>query len=231
MYLAYKSSRWVRWQGISAHIGSQILSAAPFGRAVLRVAGFVRGLAREGIPLKYFDFGGGVGIRYAREEPLRLRDYARVIAGAVRPLGCCLLLEPGRVLVGPAGVVLMRVLYTKRSGGKNFVVVDGAMNDFLRPALYRALHPITCAGPAGKHKVRGDIVGPVCETADCFLADWPMEDVKPGALLVLWGTGAYGFVSATNYNSRPRPAEVLVEGRRFRVIRRRESRAELVRGE
>jgi len=231
MYLAHKNSPWVRWQGISAHIGSQILSVHPFERAVRRVADFVRGLMREGIVLKYFDFGGGVGIRYAEEEPLGLGEYARVIAAAVRPLGCRLLLEPGRVLVGPAGVVLMRVLYTKRSGGKNFIVVDAGMNDFLRPALYSALHPITCAAPAGKRKVRADIVGPVCETGDRFLADWPMEEVEDGALLVLWGAGAYGFVSATNYNSRPRPAEVLVEGQRFRVIRRRESRADLVRGE
>lgn len=245
MYLGWKDSRWIRWQGISAHIGSQILSVAPFRRAVARLAGYVRELAGQGIALRYFDFGGGIGIRYADEQPPDLGAYARAVAGAIRPLGCHLLLEPGRVLVGSAGVLLTRVLYTKRTRGKDFVVVDAAMNDFMRPALYGALHPITKAveGKAvgalrlsraqsrDAAPLRADIVGPVCETSDCFLHDWPIGNVQVGDLLILWGTGAYGFVSATNYNSRPRPAEVLVEGRRFRIIRRRESRADLLRGE
>jgi diaminopimelate decarboxylase len=142
-----------------------------------------------------------------------------------------LLIEPGRSLIGPAGVLLMRVLYTKQSRGKNFVIVDAAMNDFMRPALYDATHPVTCAQRSSGARTRADIVGPVCESGDCFLQDWPLGNVVPDDVLVLWGAGAYGTVQASNYNSRPRPAEVLVEGNRMRLIRRRESRADLIRGE
>lgn len=241
LYLAHRDSPWIAWQGISVHIGSQILSLAPFRRALRRLAGFVRELARENIALKYLDFGGGLGIRYATEQPPDVASYAREVARAVRPLGCHLLLEPGRVLVGPAGLLLTRVLYTKRNRGKTFVVVDAAMNDFLRPALYGATHPVTsvvrrndsrgvAAGLDGSD-LRADVVGPVCETGDFLAQDWPLGEVASGDLLAIWGTGAYGFVAASNYNARPRPPEVLVEGSRFRVIRRRESRADLLRGE
>lgn len=233
LYLAHRDSRGLTWKGISAHIGSQILSLAPFRRALERLAGYVRELARAGVPLGFLDFGGGLGIRYATERPPDISAYARAIAAIVRPLGCHLLLEPGRALVGPAGVLLTRVLYTKRNRGKNFVVVDAAMNDFLRPALYGATHPVSNVvrrNPASP-TLRADVVGPVCETGDFFVQDWVLGTVAPGDLLVIWGTGAYGFVSASNYNSRLRPAEVLVEGSRFRVIRRRESPADLVRGE
>jgi diaminopimelate decarboxylase len=185
------------------------------------------------------DFGGGIGVRYATENPPDLRRYARAVIQALKPLGVHLLLEPGRVIVGPAGVLLMRVLYTKQNRGKRFVIVDAAMNDFLRPSLYGAVHPITPvarseqggASFAPATPSRADIVGPVCETGDCFVQDWPIGEVKSGDLLVLWGAGAYGSVSASNYNTRPRPAEVLVDGSRFRVIRRRESIRDLVRGE
>ena len=234
LYLAHKDSRWIRWQGISAHIGSQILSAAPFRSAIARLAAYVRELRRAGIALKYLDFGGGIGVRYADESPLDLRAYAAAVSRAIRPLGCHLLLEPGRVIVGQAGVLLMRVLYTKTNHGKTFVVVDAAINDMLRPALYGAIHPITrCRGglQARPTARRVDIVGPVCETGDCFLQDWPLGNVESGDLLVLWGAGAYGMVAASNYNSRPRAPEILVDGSRFRVIRRRESLTDLVRGE
>jgi diaminopimelate decarboxylase len=144
-----------------------------------------------------------------------------------------LILEPGRVLVGPAGILLSRVLYTKAaSEGRQFVIVDAAINDFLRPALYGAVHPVTHAvKPLGREAAVVDVVGPVCETGDCFLSDWRLEAPRAGDLLALWGAGAYGFVAASNYNSRPRPVEVLVAGNRFRIIRRRESRGDLVRGE
>jgi diaminopimelate decarboxylase len=125
----------------------------------------------------------------------------------------------------------MRVLYTKKNRGKNFVIVDAAMNDFMRPALYDATHPITRAHRTSGTLARADIVGPVCESGDCFLQDWPLGNVAPGDVLALWGAGAYGTVQTSNYNSRPRPAEILVEGNRMRLIRRRESRADLVRGE
>jgi diaminopimelate decarboxylase len=231
LYLRYHDSRWIEWQGISAHIGSQILSLAPYRRALARLAGYVRDLARAGITLRYLDCGGGLGIRYTEERPPRMAAYAAELAKTARRLGCHLLVEPGRSLIGPAGVLLMRVLYAKRNRGRVFLVVDAAMNDFLRPALYGATHPITPARRSPGRPARVDIVGPVCESGDCFVQDWPIGVVDPGDLLVLWGAGAYGFVEASNYNSRPRPVEVLVEGRNFRVIRRRETRTDLIRGE
>jgi diaminopimelate decarboxylase len=233
LYVTWSGSRWISWQGISAHLGSQILDISKYDRAMSRMAGFVRRIARAGVELNYFDFGGGLGIRYTTEKPPKLEEYARTLVRAVKPLGCRLLLEPGRSLAGPAGVLLTRVLYTKQNRGKNFAVVDAAMNDLIRPALYGAVHPITRVklplASAEIHSV--DIVGPVCETGDCFLKDWPMADVEPGDLLAIWNAGAYGFVMASQYNSRPRPPEVLVKGRRFQVVRRRESRGDLVRGE
>jgi len=231
LYLEHRDSRWIEWQGISAHIGSQILTLTPYRRALARLGGFVRDLKREGIELRYLDCGGGLGIRYTAEQPPEKTAYAAELARVVRPLGCHLLIEPGRSLIGPAGVIVMRVLYTKQNRGRTFVVVDAAMNDFMRPALYGATHPITSARRGYGALSRANIVGPVCESGDCFVQDWPLGEVASGDLLVLWGAGAYGFVQASNYNSRPRPAEVLVAGRRFRVIRRRESRADLVRGE
>jgi diaminopimelate decarboxylase len=231
LYLEHRKSRWIEWQGISAHIGSQILSLGPHSRAIKRLAGYVRELARVRISLRYLDAGGGLGIRYTSEEPPGKAAWAAELAPIVRPLGCHLLIEPGRSLVGSAGVLLTRVLYTKESRGKNFVIVDAAMNDFMRPALYDATHPITRARRASGRLTRADIVGPVCESGDCFLRDWPLGKVAPGDVLVLWGAGAYGTVQASNYNSRPRPVEILVEGSRAKVIRRRESRADLVRGE
>lgn len=231
LYLEHRASKWIEWQGISAHIGSQILTLTPYRRALARLAGFVRDLGREGIVLRYVDSGGGLGIRYTEEKPPEMSAYAAELARAIRPLGCHLLIEPGRSLIGPAGVLLMRVLYTKETRGRTFVVVDGAMNDFMRPVLYGATHPITHATRASGKRAPADIVGPVCESGDCFVQDWPLGKVASGDLLVLWGAGAYGFVEASNYNSRPRPAEVLVKGRNVRVVRCRESRADLVRGE
>lgn len=231
LYMAHRGSRWVAWHGISVHIGSQILSLAPFHRALGRLEGYFRELQRGGIALNFIDFGGGLGVRYSAEKPPAVTAYARAIASVVRSLRCRLLLEPGRVLIGPAGVLLTRVLYIKRNRGKNFVVVDAAMNDFLRPTLYSAVHPISAVARSSRGKMRADVVGPVCETGDFFAHDWPLGEVQAGDLLVLWGTGAYGFVLASNYNSRLRPVEVLVEGNRFHIARRRESRDELLRGE
>jgi diaminopimelate decarboxylase len=234
LYLQHRGSRWIDWQGISAHIGSQILTLAPYRSALSRLSACVVELARAGVSLRYIDVGGGLGVRYTNERPITRAAWGRALAATVRPLGCHLLLEPGRSLVAPSGVLLTRVLYTKRNRGKTFVVVDAGMNDLIRPALYGAVHPVTSAqrpvrGSQARQRV--DVVGPVCETGDCFVKDWPLRDVAAGDLLVLWGAGAYGFTLASNYNRRPRPAEVLVEGSRFRVIRRRESRPDLVRGE
>lgn len=233
LFLAYRRERWLEWRGISAHIGSQILTLAPYRRALGKMVSYILELKRSGVSLRLFDFGGGIGIRYRGESPLDLTGYARMLKVAVRRTRCRVLLEPGRSIVGAAGVLLSRVLYLKHTRGTTFVVVDAAMNDLMRPALYGATHPATpalrCSGPG--QVVRVNVVGPVCETGDCFLEDWPMQRVEPGDLVVLWGAGAYGFALASNYNSRPRPAEVLVSGKRFHIVRRRESHGDMVRGE
>ncbi|HVB86874.1 MAG TPA: diaminopimelate decarboxylase [Candidatus Dormibacteraeota bacterium] len=234
LYLANADSRSIAWRGISAHIGSQILSVAPYRQALARLAACVRDLARNGVPLEYIDIGGGLGIRYTDEKPVIPAAFAGALGGIIRPLGCRLLIEPGRALVGPAGVILTSVLYVKENRGKTFVIVDAAMNDLIRPVLYDALHPIT---PAVRKEAFGnsrqlvDIVGPVCESGDFLARDLPLPPVQAGDLLVIWATGAYGFVQSSNYNARRRPAEVLVEGRRFRVVRRRQTYDDLVRGE
>ena len=234
LYLAHKDSRWIAWRGISAHLGSQIFSLTPYRQALARLASYVRDLALNGIQLDCIDIGGGLGIRYTTESPLIPTQYAQTLSKIVRPLGCRLLIEPGRALVGPAGVLLTRVLYVKENRGKTFVVVDAAMNDLIRPVLYGATHVITPAirGRAASSKARRvDVVGPVCESGDFFAHDWPLAPVKPGDLLVIWTAGAYGFVQSSNYNSRRRSAEVLVDGGNFRVVRRRETYDDLVRGE
>src|SRR5438552_1840580 len=233
LYLAHRNSKWIRWQGISAHIGSQITTLVPFRRALGRLAGFVAELRSEQIDLRYLDVGGGLGVRYSDQKPPTRTEYARLVSKMVRKLGMYVLLEPGRSIIAPAGVLLSRVVYTKTNRGKTFVVVDAAMNDLMRPALYGAIHPITKVVREVKEKdtqrQRVDIVGPVCETGDCFLRDWPLGEVKTGDLLAIWTAGAYGMSQASNYNARCRPAEVLVDGKRFRLIRRRETRNDLLR--
>jgi diaminopimelate decarboxylase len=233
LYLVHKNSRWFAWRGISAHIGSQILSVEPFRRAAARLAACVGKLARAGIRLECVDIGGGIGIRYTNEIPLDASAYAGALAEVVRPLRCRLLVEPGRFLVGAAGVLLTRVLYVKETRGKRFVVVDAAMNDLIRPVLYDAVQPITrtTRGPVTRNVKFVDVVGPVCETGDYLARGWPLEDVEAGEVLAIWGAGAYGFAQASNYNSRRRPAEVLVSGSRFRIVRRRETYSDLVCGE
>lgn len=234
LYVKHRESKWIRWSGISAHIGSQITSLRPFQQALERVASYVRELRGLGIALKYLDFGGGLGIRYTDEKPPRRGDYARMVARVVRPLGVHLLAEPGRTIIAPAGVLLTRVLYVKENRGKTFVVVDSGMNDLLRPALYSAVHPITKVVRAKGEKGGGtrlEVVGPVCETGDCFLHDWPLGEVKAGDVLAIWAAGAYGMSQASNYNARCRPAEILINGKHARLIRRRETTKDLLRGD
>ena len=233
LYLAHRDSKWIRWQGISAHIGSQITTLIPFRRALRRLAGYIGELRGAQIDLRYLDVGGGLGVRYSDQKPPTRTEYARLVSQMVRKLGVHLLLEPGRSIIAPAGVLLTRVVYTKANRGKTFVVVDSAMNDLMRPALYGAIHPITKIVREGKQndadRKRVDIVGPVCETGDCFLRAWPLGEVQAGDLLAIWIAGAYGMSQASNYNARCRPAEVLVEGKRFRLIRRRETLNDLLR--
>lgn len=233
LYLLHRNSKWIRWRGISAHIGSQIVTVRPFERALKRLATFVEELKKRGIALRYLDFGGGLGVRYTNEKTPSRAEYARMVKRIIGPLGLHLLLEPGRTIIAPAGVLLTRVLYVKRNRGKTFVVVDAGMNDLMRPSLYGAVHPITritreATGSRSKRE-RVDIVGPVCETGDCFLRDWDLGPVKAGDVLAIWTAGAYGMSLASNYNGRPRAAEILVSGKKTRLIRRRETNRDLLR--
>jgi diaminopimelate decarboxylase len=232
LYLAHRDSKWIRWQGISAHIGSQIVTPQPFKQALKRVIGFVGALKKNGIELRYLDFGGGLGIQYTNEKVPTRGAYARMIANMVQPLGVHLLLEPGRTIIAPAGVLLTRVLYNKRNGKKAFVIVDAGMNDLMRPSLYGAVHPITRTmrdrSESGSNRDRVDIVGPVCETGDCFLRDWQLGPVKTGDLLAIWATGAYGMSLASNYNGRCRAPEILIDGKKSQLIRRRETIKDLL---
>ncbi len=234
LYKLHKDSPCLEWRGISTHIGSQILAVAPFRQAAARLASYVRELSAAGIHLKSVDIGGGLGIRYTSEKPADFTEYARALARVIRPLQCTLLIEPGRAIVGAAGVLLTRVLYVKRNGGKRFVIVDAAMNDLIRPSLYGATHPVTRAVIPPTSVIPGepaDVVGPVCESGDFLARDWPLPEVQSGDLLIVWATGAYGFVQSSNYNARLRPPEVLIEPGRFRMIRRRQTFREMIRGE
>ena len=233
LYLAHRGTKAIRWQGISAHIGSQIVDLAPFREALQRLASYVLDLRRQGIGLKFLDVGGGLGVRYTRERPPSRAAYAKLIAGIARPIGVQVLLEPGRSIIAESCVLLSRVIYTKTNSRKSFVILDAAMNDLQRPVLYDAPHPITrvCqsgAGPASAAK-RADIVGPVCETGDTFLVDWPLGSVSAGDLAAIWVAGAYGFAQSSNYNARARAAEVLVNGKAAKLIRRRETFQDLLR--
>jgi len=234
LYQKYAGAKQISWDGISAHIGSQITDLEPFREALRRIVGFVSRLRAEGIKLRYLDFGGGLGVRYTDQQAPSRESYAEMVASFVKPLDVHLLLEPGRNIIAPAGVLLTQVRYVKNNGRKRFVVVDAAMNDLMRPSLYGAAHAITkVTRSAGETHSNGaaDIVGPVCETGDCFLRGWPIGEVKAGDVLAIWTAGAYGMSLASNYNARCRPAEVLVEGKSVRVIRERETPKDLLRGD
>ena len=232
LYLTHRGTKAIRWQGISAHIGSQIVGLEPFRRALQRLASYLLDLRQQGIALEYLDVGGGLGVRYTSEHPASRGSYGRLIAGIARPLGVKVLLEPGRSIVAESCVLLARVLYTKENSRKSFVIVDAAMNDLMRPVLYDAPHPITRVAQKSSYREdsskRADIVGPVCETGDTFLLDWPLGEVLQGDLVAIWLAGAYGFVQSSNYNARGRAAEVLVHGKTAKLIRRRETWRDLL---
>ena len=226
IYKSVAGNRWIEAHGVSVHIGSQIRSADPFGAAVERVTKLVSQLRRAGIVLKSIDAGGGLGIDYhggSFDAAAKVREYAAALEKALGGFDGQLLLEPGRFLVAQAGALLARVLQVKRSGRKTFVITDAAMNDLIRPALYQAHHEIVPVRPrAGKARAV-DVVGPVCETGDFFARDRKLKPVEPGDLVALLDAGAYGMSQASNYNTRLRAAEVLVEGASARLIRRRET--------
>ena len=234
-YKSATGNRWLEAWGVSVHIGSQIRSVTPFGAAIERVSKLVRQLLREGIALKTVDAGGGLGIDYhtgahgdAFDAAAKVSEYAAAIEHSLGNFDGRLLIEPGRFVVAQAGALVARVLYVKRNGKKTFVITDAAMNDLIRPALYQAYHEIVLVRPtAGKPRIV-DVVGPVCESGDFFARDRKLAPVAPGDLVALLDAGAYGMAQSSNYNSRLRPAEVLVEGARARLIRRRETIGDLL---
>jgi diaminopimelate decarboxylase len=245
VYQKVKRSRYLDPVGISVHIGSQIRTAEPFGAALAGVAALIRELEADGVQIRFVDAGGGLGIDYqgrpvpsagsGQAEPstfdpvAEMGKYATAVEHALEGLEGRLLLEPGRFLVAQAGSLVTKVLYVKRNGSKTFVITDAGMNDLIRPALYQAYHEIlpVVRDPLAKSGIV-DIVGPVCETGDFFARDREMPEVKEGDLVAVLDTGAYGMSLSSNYNSRPRPAEVLVEGKGARLIRRRETIRDLV---
>jgi diaminopimelate decarboxylase len=222
--------------GVSAHIGSQITDMKPFTAAMERVAELVQTLRADGHAIEYVDAGGGLGIDYKNENATgfaeSVAEYAEALLRPLRGLKVHLLLEPGRCIVAPAGVLLTRVLYKKTNNSKKFLVVDAAMNDLIRPSLYDAYHEIIPVRfPVENTQETVDVVGPVCETGDFFARDRKLPIAQEGDLLALLDAGAYGMVLASNYNSRPRAAEILVGGKSVKVIRRRETVADLLRNE
>ncbi|MBI4545541.1 MAG: diaminopimelate decarboxylase [Gemmatimonadetes bacterium] len=219
-------------RGIDAHIGSQILDGEPYQRAVLHLLELVDELRSRGVELEYLDVGGGFGVAYDEGRGPGAADFAGRIVPHVAASRLKLVVEPGRYIVGPAGILLTRVLYLKEMGGKTFVVTDAGMNDLLRPSHYASYHgvePVERHG--GRQEAPVDVVGPICESGDFLALDRRLERPVEGELLAIRTTGAYGFSMASTYNARPRPAEVLVEGGSFRLIRRRETYEDLVRGE
>jgi diaminopimelate decarboxylase len=231
LYESAAGKRWLEPHGVSVHIGSQIRSAAPFGAALDRVHKLVKQLARQGIAIRSIDAGGGLGIDYhaGNSDPAaRVREYASAVDEALAGFDGRLLLEPGRFLVAQAGALVTRVLNVKQNGRKRFVITDAAMNDLIRPALYQAHHEIVPVRPRAGRARAVDVVGPVCETGDFFARDRNLRPVEAGDLVALLDAGAYGMAQSSNYNTRMRPAEVLVEGKTARLIRRRETMADLL---
>ncbi len=227
-----RSLRHVEVVGVHQHIGSQITAVGPFVDAIGRVAELVRGLRAKGFGIRYLDIGGGLGITYNDEAPPTPKDIAQAVIPTIKDLGCTVVMEPGRFLVGNAGILVTQVLYLKKTPAKNFVIVDAAMNDLIRPTLYNAYHAIQPVRPrGGRGSLVGDVVGPICESGDFLAKDRELPAVEPGDLLAVMSAGAYGFSMASNYNARPRPAEVLVRGDRYDIIRARESYEDLIRGE
>jgi diaminopimelate decarboxylase len=218
-------------RGVDVHIGSQILEVEPYRRAVAQVVDLVDTLRADGIQLEFLDLGGGLGISYAGEEGISAHDFAEAIVPLVQPTGLRLIVEPGRFVVGEAGVLLTRVLYMKEGGGKRFVIIDAGMNDLIRPSHYAGFHAIEPVEARGRERARVDVVGPICETGDFLALDREIDLPAPGELLAVRTVGAYGFSMSSSYNQRPRSAEVMVRGAEATLVRRRETLDDLIAAE
>jgi diaminopimelate decarboxylase len=218
--------------GVDCHIGSQVTQISPFVDALEKLKNFIGLLKKDGIEIKYLDLGGGLGITYNQETPPHPDEYAQAIKRAAEGLDCTFILEPGRVIVGNAGALISRVLFTKTNGEKNFIIVDAGMNDLIRPSLYDSFHRIISVVPnKDEETMKADIVGPICESGDFLAKDRAVPAYRSGDLIAVMSSGAYGFTMSSNYNSRPRAAEVMVKDDKYYVIRRREDYQDLIRGE
>ena len=228
LYLRLRERPEIEVVGVTCHIGSQITQLEPYRDAIESLRGFVTTLRGEGISLRYLDFGGGLGIAYNGEEPPSASRYAELVIEATKDLGLTLVLEPGRIIVGNAGTLVTRVTFIKDQGSKRFIIVDAGMNDLMRPALYGSHHQVWSVSQKASTQV-ADIVGPICESSDFIARNRELPAFEPGDLAAVMSTGAYGFSLSSNYNSRPRVAEVLVSGSKYEVIRRRETYEDLIR--
>jgi len=232
LYIYAKNHKNLNPVGIHFHIGSQLTELEPIKEASQIVADLVRSLKAIKVDIKFFDVGGGLGIRYKDEELIEPYDYAQAILSTLSGLDVTIICEPGRFLVGNGGYFLTKVLYEKRNGDKRFVIVDGAMNDLIRPSLYNAYHKIEVLSSKENPSVsRANIVGPICESGDFFAKNIEVPQTNPGDLVVIYSAGAYGFTMSSNYNSRPRAAEVAIEDGIDKLIRRRETFEDLVSAE
>ena len=232
VYERAKRFEHLQLEGVSCHIGSQILDIAPMVEVFDKMVGLVDRLRSQGISIRSLDLGGGLGVPYKPgENAPDIRSYVHAMCERVAGHGLEILVEPGRSIVAQAGLLLTRVLYRKSNGDRQFVIVDAAMNDLIRPALYHSHHEIIPLRQSRAGTITADVVGPVCETGDFLARGREMANVMPGDMLAVCTAGAYGFVASSNYNARPRAPEILVEGSKYRVIRRRESYEDLIRGE
>ncbi len=217
--------------GVDCHIGSQLTKLSPFTDAIAKIRELVRALQNEGFAIRYLDLGGGLGITYADETPPDFEEYAKAVIGATRDLGVTLVFEPGRVLVGNAGILVCRVLYTKKGEAKNFVITDAAMNDLARPSLYGSYHGIIAVDKFITETLTADVVGPICESGDFLAQEREIPAFRPGDLVAVTSAGAYGFTMSSNYNSRPRVPEIMVKDQEILTVRQRESLEDLIHGE
>jgi diaminopimelate decarboxylase len=232
IYARSRAFRHLRASGVSCHIGSQIMNYQPILEAAGKVLALIERLQGEGFPIDHVDLGGGLGIAYqAAERAPGIHEFIGALRTRIGQAGLKVMIEPGRSIAGPAGVLLTQVIHRKKSPSKEFVIVDAAMNDLIRPALYKAHHEILPLRNGSGAAIIADVVGPVCETGDFLARDRQLADVQPGDYLAVCAAGAYGFAQSSNYNSRRRAAEVLVAGDRWRVVRERESYDDLIRGE
>jgi diaminopimelate decarboxylase len=244
LYALAAQQRYLEPAGVSVHIGSQITDVTPFGETMQRVVALVRQLLSDGLNIRYVDGGGGLGITYHANSNETLRtsidSYSKALLQQLKGTDLHLLLEPGRSIIAPAGALVAKALYAKQNGRKRFLIVDAAMNDLLRPSLYGAYHEIVAVDSSeqksdgesdGLEAGTADVVGPICETGDFFARDREMPSINPGELVAILDAGAYGMSLSSNYNTRPRAAEILVEGRKAKLIRRRETVADLLKFE